>query len=179
MQRLETNRIILRDFLLEDLEDFYEYAKNPKVGPMAGWKPHETKEDTLEILQMFRKKQEVWAIYHKEDQQVIGSVGVHRKSLNGSYELGYVLSEDYWGQGLVLEASESIIEYCFDTMEIDVLYVEHFEENVQSRRVIEKLGFTFVELLKESFTVYNGEKKNCLKYKIEKEDYYAKAKGNI
>ncbi len=179
MQKIETGRIILREFLLDDLDDFFEYAKNPLVGPMAGWKPHETKDDTLEIIQMFRKKQEVWAIFHKLDQKVIGSIGVHRKSLNGVYELGYVLSEDYWGQALVVEACKSIIDYCFDTMKIDTLLVEHFQENMQSKRVIEKLGFTFVELLEESFTIYTGEKKNCLKYKIEKDDYYAKTKRNI
>jgi RimJ/RimL family protein N-acetyltransferase len=128
---------------------------------------------------MFRKKQEVWAIVHKQDQRVIGSIGVHRKSVNEIYELGYVLSEDYWGQGIVAEACEEVIRHVFEDMNIDMLYVEHFSENTQSKRVIEKLGFTFVELLRESFTIYNGDKKDCLKYKIEKEDYYAKTKRNL
>lgn len=170
MKVLETERLILRDFYQTDLDDFYEYAKHPEVGPMAGWKPHESKEETFGILTSFRKKQEVWAIYHKDDKKVIGSIGVHRKSLNGQFELGYVLSKDYWGQGLVKEGCDIIIDYMFNVVGINQLIVEHFISNIQSKRVIEKLGFTFDKLVKECFTRYDGVKMDCLRYVMERKE---------
>lgn len=175
MQRLETARLVLRDFSYDDLDDFYEYAKSPKVGPMAGWKPHESKDESYGIIASFRKKQEVWAIYHKEDKKVIGSVGVHRKSIESVFELGYVLSEDYWGQGVVVEACEEILKHCFNTLGFKEIFVEHFLSNIQSKRVIEKLGFEFETLVKECYTMYDGVTQDCLKYRLTKERYNAKA----
>ncbi len=169
MITLESERLVLRDFYQNDLDDFFEYAKNPKVGPMAGWKPHETKEETYGILLSFKKKQEVWAIYHKEHKKVIGSIGLHKKSIKNHYELGYVLSEDYWGQGLVKEACGEVITYAFNTAKIDKIIVEHFLSNQQSKRVIEKLGFKFEKHIKDCFTMYNGVKHDCLRYVMERE----------
>lgn len=171
---LETDRLILRDFYQDDLDDFYEYAKSPKVGPMAGWKPHESKEETFGILVSFRKKQEVWAIYHKESEKVIGSIGIHKKSLKNEFELGYVLSEDYWGQGLVKEGCLAVIDFVFNDLNIEKLVVEHFLSNIQSKRVIEKLGFRYVTHIKNCFTMYNGVKHDCLRYELERNEYNAK-----
>ena len=107
MKTLETERMILRPWKVEDLEDFYEYAKNPKVGSGAGWEPHKNKEVSLKILELFIEKDEVRAIVYKEDGKVIGSLGVHsdkkREDIRGKM-IGYVLSQTYWGRGLMSEA---------------------------------------------------------------------------
>lgn len=95
---LETKRLILRAWKLEDLDDFFEYAKYPDIGPNAGWKPHETKEESLRILENFIEKDEVWAIVNKENGKAIGSIGIHedekRKGVNAKM-IGYGLSKDY------------------------------------------------------------------------------------
>ncbi len=170
MKELITNRLVLRAFVLTDLDDFYNYAKNPIVGPMAGWKPHETKEDTLVILKSFIKKQEVWAVCLKETGQVIGSVGVHKKSVKPIYELGYVLAIEHWGKGLICEACSVIIDYVFKELGVEELIVEHFVSNTQSRRVIEKLGFTYQKEVKHCYTMYNGVKHDCRRYIIERRE---------
>ncbi|MCL2323502.1 MAG: GNAT family N-acetyltransferase [Oscillospiraceae bacterium] len=93
------------------------------------------------------------AIYHKQDKKVIGSLGLHYSWANDDdiyksmklKEIGYVLSKDYWGQGLTPEAVKVVIDYCFKTLGIEALTCGHFKTNHQSERVIEKCGFIFVK----------------------------------
>ena len=76
--QLETERLILRPFVKEDLDDFHAYASVEGVGEMAGWKHHTSKEETQKILDMFIESNQVFAIYHKEDQKVIGSLKIKK-----------------------------------------------------------------------------------------------------
>jgi len=64
-------------------------------------------------------------------------------SLSGR-SIGYVLSKDYWGQGLMPEALQAVIRYLFESEKLDFLLISHFTWNRQSRRVIEKCGFAFL-----------------------------------
>ena len=148
--RLETDRLILREWTLDDLDDFYEYAKNPDVGPRAGWLPHENKEQSLEILNKFIKDKKTFAIVYKENNKVIGSLGIERYGAEDKLseffdyqgrEIGYVLSKDYWGRGLMPEAVKAVIDYCFNVLDLDFLLCGHFDFNNQSRRAQEKCGF--------------------------------------
>lgn len=77
---LSTNRLLLRAFTMEDLADFYEYCKDPDTGIHAGWKPHESMEESRDILHHFIEEREVWAICEKQSGKVIGSIGLHRDS---------------------------------------------------------------------------------------------------
>ena len=151
---LETDRLILRPFIKEDLNDFFAYASVPGVGEMAGWPHHETIETTKMILDMFIEEKNVFAIYHKEARRVIGSFGFHDSWANYApeykdkrlCEIGYVLSRDFWGQGLMPEAVKAAVMYGFEQMNLDYIGVCHFTDNLQSRRVIEKSGFTPVSV---------------------------------
>jgi ribosomal-protein-alanine N-acetyltransferase len=150
---IKTERLILRPFQKPDLADFFAYASVPGVGEMAGWPHHETIETSEHILRSFLTEKEVFAIYHKVDRKVIGSLGIHKSWANedGEYkhlkikEIGYVLAKDYWGQGLVPEAVQTVMDYCFKNLGIEAFTCGHFKENNQSRRVIEKCGFVFVK----------------------------------
>ncbi len=149
MKQLETQRLILRDWKVTDLDDFYTYAKVDGVGQMAGWPPHTDKTVSATILEQFITAKDCYALVLKENNQVIGSLGIHDKSMDSTYpaaiqrELGYVLSKDYWGQGLMSEAVKAAISYAFCDLDIDVLWCGHFTTNPRSKRVIEKAGFTF------------------------------------
>ena len=147
---IETKRLILRPFRQSDLRDFNEYASVPGVGEMAGWKHHETIEKTQEILDMFIKEDKTFAIVFKENNKVIGSLGVEKYGLedkltefNGYYgrEIGYVLSKDYWGKGIMPEAVEAVISYLFNDLNFDFLTCGYYDFNNQSKRVQEKCGF--------------------------------------
>jgi len=150
--RIETARLILRPFKESDLPDFYAYARVPGVGEMAGWPHHESIETSQTILRSFIERKDVFAVYHKADQKVIGSLGLHKswadedeayKALKAK-EIGYVLSKAYWGQGLMTEAVRAVIGYGIETLGLEAFTCGHFVQNDQSRRVIEKCGFQFV-----------------------------------
>jgi ribosomal-protein-alanine N-acetyltransferase len=147
---IETERLILRPFKKSDLQDFNEYASVPGVGEMAGWGHHETIEKTQEILDTFIREDKTFAIVLKNNNKVIGSLGVEKYGLedkltefNGYYgrEIGYVLSKDYWGQGIMPEAVTAVINYLFNDLNLDFLTCGYYEFNNQSKRVQEKCGF--------------------------------------
>jgi ribosomal-protein-alanine N-acetyltransferase len=150
---LETDRLILRAWQETDINDFYEYASVEGVGEMAGWKHHDSIDVSEKILQSFIAEKNVFAIMHKRDNKVIGSLGLHKSWANDEKkyahlkvkEIGYVLSKAYWGKGLMPEAVTAVIKFCFNECKLDALTIGHFLTNNQSKRVIEKCGFTFVK----------------------------------
>ena len=147
---IETERLILRPFEQSDLDDFYEYASVEGVGEMAGWKHHENKEKSQSILDLFISEDKTFAIVLKENNKVIGSLGVEEYGMeqalseffdyNGR-EIGYVLSKDYWGKGLMPEAVKAVIDYLFNVQKLDFLTCGYYEFNNQSKKVQEKCGF--------------------------------------
>lgn len=179
--KLVTDRLVLREWKLEDAEDLYEYAKLPQVGPNAGWKPHESVEESRKIINMFIAEKNVLAMQLKETDKVIGSVGLNsgRKivSFDYDYELGYVLSADYWGKGLMTEACRKVLDYAFNEKNAGCILVSHFPSNNRSRRVIEKLGFEYILTKEQSFRMYDGkEMDQCIYYMTKSAYEYTKAK---
>lgn len=147
---LETQRLILREFNKNDLTDFYEYASVDGVGEMAGWSHHENIETTKKILNSFIKDNKVFAIVYKENNKVIGSLGVEKYGMEDKLDefkdlygrsIGYVLSKDYWGKGLMKEAVKCVINYLFDECNLDFIICGYYLFNNQSKRVQEKCGF--------------------------------------
>ncbi|HRT68824.1 MAG TPA: GNAT family N-acetyltransferase [Bacilli bacterium] len=164
---LETERLILRPWLLSDLDDFYEYARVDGVGQMVGWSPHKNIEESAQTLKMFIKEKKVFAIVLKETGKVIGSLGieeVREKSMLASplkgRELGYVLNKDFWGRGLMPEAVKKVIDYCFTDLDCDFLLCGYFQWNHQSQRVCEKAGFQFYKQIKFATRFATLEKTN-------------------
>lgn len=148
--RLETARLILRPWEESDLADFYEYASVDGVGQMAGWAPHKSMEESKAILKLFAEGKKTFAIVERHTGKAIGSIGLEERDAPGEIpgqgrELGYVLSKAYWGQGLMPEAVEAVILYCFLVLDWDWLTCAHFASNHQSQRVIEKSGFQYLQ----------------------------------
>ena len=146
---LRTERLILRPWKPSDLEDFFAYASADGVGQMAGWKPHADREESRKILDLFMEEKKTFALEYRG--KVIGSVGIeeyNEKQFPEFHdrqcrEIGYVLSRDYWGRGLMPEAVKEVIRFLFEEIGLDVIFCGHFLANSQSRRVQEKCGFRF------------------------------------
>lgn len=165
---LKTERLILRPWKESDLNDFYEYARVDGVGQMAGWIPHRSIEESKVILSHFISGKHVFAL--ECGGKVVGSLGV--EEYNEQYypeldqlqgrEIGYVLSKEYWGQGLMPEAVQAVIGYLFDTMKLDFILVGHFDRNQRSRRVIEKCGFRYIKSTK--YETRYGTVENSMEY---------------
>lgn len=150
---LKTDRLILRPWKEMDLDDFYEYASVDRVGQMAGWLPHKSIQETQKILSIFIDNRQTFAI--EMQGKVIGSIEV-KQYKESSYpeleniqgrELGYVLSQSYWGQGIMPEAVKAVIEYLFKIENYDFILCGSYEENKQSARVIEKCGFQYYKTI--------------------------------
>ena len=148
--QIETNRLILRPFLKSDLSDFFEYASVPGVGEMAGWPHHNSIEESNEILNRFIINDKTFAIVYKENNKVIGSLGIEKYGLEEvlseffeykGREVGYVLSKDYWGKGIMPEALNAVIDYLFNVLDLDFITCGYYIYNIQSKRVQEKCGF--------------------------------------
>ena len=180
---LYTNRLMLRPWTWDDLGDFHAYASVDGVGQMAGWNPHKSVDETRQILTKFMEHGNVFAIEHREDRRVIGSLGLHKprfESLPGgenpyadlrTCEIGYVLAKPYWGQGLMPEAVRRVQTYLFEELAADIVFVCHYNFNRQSRRVIEKCGFAF--LCEEEHTAKQlGKTYPARRYILDREDYY-------
>lgn len=147
MTELETSRLRLRPWREEDAEDLYEYGSDPRVGPAAGWPPHEDLAESLEIIRTVFSGPETYAMELKDGGKVVGSIGFvgrHRTELPGADdEIGYCLNPAYWGRGLTPEAVVALLRYGFEVLGLDVIWCDHYEGNEKSRRVIEKCGFRY------------------------------------
>jgi len=148
---IQTERLILRPWKETDLNDLYEYASVDGVGQMAGWVPHKSAEESQVILSHFIEGKKTFALEH--NGKVIGSLGIEKYNEENNPELaqqqgreiGYVLSRDYWGRGLMPEAVKAVIDWLFAEIGLDFIMIGHFDWNNQSRRVIEKCGFRYVK----------------------------------
>ena len=172
---LTTDRLTLRPWRESDLHDFYEYASVDGVGQMAGWNPHRNVEESRKILSHFIEGKHIFALEHRG--KVIGSLGVHGyneaqypelQDLVGM-EIGYVLSKDYWGQGLMPEAVQVVIAWLFEKIGLDFIICGHFDHNHRSRRVIEKCGFRYVKTV--PFETRLGTTETALDYLLRRDDY--------
>jgi [ribosomal protein S5]-alanine N-acetyltransferase len=179
MKTLETERLILRPWRESDLDDFYEYGKDPEVGPNAGWKPHDSKEESLGILRSFVRGDEVRAIELKENGKAVGSLGLHpdrlrHEGMGSGREIGYVLSRDYWGRGLMTEAVRRAISFAFEEAGLDYVSCAHFPFNARSKRVIEKCGFRYEKYLAANCADYAGTKQDEVCYILTRDEYFAR-----
>ncbi|WP_296888049.1 GNAT family N-acetyltransferase [uncultured Methanobrevibacter sp.] len=146
---LKTTNLILRPWIKDDAECLYHFAKNPNVGPIAGWPPHESVKDSLNIINTVFSKRETYAIV--KENIPIGCVGLlfHPDTNHfwgeDACELGYWIAEEYWGNGYAAEASQRLIKHAFDELNIKTIYATYRIENNQSKRVLEKLGFEYLK----------------------------------
>ena len=170
---LKTERLVLRPWRQSDLDDFFEYASVPGVGEMAGWAHHRSKEDSQAILDRFIAHKRTFAIEyrgegHQQPGKVIGSLGL--EEYKAQYypeladkmvrELGFVLSKDYWGLGIMPEAVNAVLGWLFDEAGLDAVTCSHFTRNLRSARVQEKCGFrhhSFGEYSTQTGTIEKDE----------------------
>lgn len=144
---LRTERLTLRPWRMEDLEDLFAYASVPGVGEMAGWEHHADKWVSQTVLNSFIEGKKTFALDYYG--KVIGSLGIEEYdekefsdfSDKRCREIGYVLGKTYWGQGLMPEAVNEVIRWLFKDVGLDVIFCGHFLRNSQSARLQEKCGF--------------------------------------
>lgn len=144
----ETERLLFRPWKEEDAEELYELAKNPKIGPRAGWPVHTSVEHSKAVIQGVLSAEGTYAMILKESGKVVGSIGhmfgtANCENTENEAEIGYWIGEPYWGQGLMPEAVKESIRYLKEERGMKQIWCAYFEGNEQSKRVQEKCGFVF------------------------------------
>ena len=144
---LKTDRITLRHWKDSDAGVLYNYASDPEVGPRAGWPPHLSEEESLEIIRTVFNNPTTWAIVWNETGETIGAMGYGPScdcslpSREGEPTVGYWVGKPYWGMGICTEALLLMITHIRKTTDIPSLISGHFTDNPASGRVMEKCGF--------------------------------------
>lgn len=161
MPTFTTKRFTLRPLTVKDARDVHAFASLDEVGPRAGWKPHASLRETkIYIQQSIRRlkdgKPGVYALELKETGTVIGTIEIHSYVEDYKGELGMVLAPDYWGQGLMEEASRVMMVYAFEILSLMRLSYKHFPNNFASKRLREKLAFTYEGIKRKSYKRFDG-----------------------
>lgn len=145
----ETDRLILRPWKEEDAESLYEYAKDPEVGPIAGWPVHTSVENSKEIIKAVLSADETYAVCLKEDNRAIGSIGLippaqsHTEAAEDEIEIGYWIGVPFWGKGLIPEAVRRLQEHAFVDLGCSAMWCGYYDGNEKSRKCQEKCGFVY------------------------------------
>ena len=178
---LETERLLLRPWRLDDAFSLYQYAKDPSVGPIAGWPEHKNALESAEVIENVLSKPHIYAVCLRENNIAIGSIGLmlgkdgHAELDKDEAEIGYWIGLPFWGQGLIPEAVDEILRYAFEYLNMSRVWCSHFEENMNSKRVQEKCGF------RHRYIVQNKDwpllqVKNTMHYScIEREEWLAQS----
>lgn len=179
VRELETERLFIRRWQVKDASSLFEYAKHKEVGPAAGWKPHESVLESRNIITTLFMPNDSFKIVLKENNKIIGSIGFepdkYRPGIK-SMELGYSLSHDYWGRGLMTEAALRVIEYGFSDLGLDIISIVTTEINRRSQGVIKKCGFVLEGNLRRCYRIYTGEIRNCMVFSMLKEEWLSRKK---
>lgn len=146
---LQTKRLLLRPWSESDANDLYEFASNPSIGPMAGWEPHTSAEQSRDIINKVLSAPNTFAVCLKDDNRAIGCITlmIGKNSNIGlpesEGEIGFWLGEPFWGRGIIPEAVKRLLKYGFNELHLQKIWCGYFEGNIKSKRVQEKCGFTY------------------------------------
>lgn len=144
-QEIQTERLRLRQFKVEDYRDMFIFGSNPEVNKYLSYKLHQNPEETKNLLVKWVKGYENpetynWAIEYEE--KVIGNISVvgFDEKLN-AHCLGWQIDRPYWNRGIMTEAAQAVIDYLFD-VGIEKIAASFDTKNIASGRVMQKIGMT-------------------------------------
>lgn len=176
---LKTKRLHLRPWREDDAESLYKYAKDPDVGPIAGWPVHENVENSLYVIKNVLCGKECYAICLNKDDIAIGCVELrlngHTDMTNSDYEceLGYRIGKPFWGQGFMPEAAGELMRHGFEDLGMKTIWCGYYDGNLKSKRVQEKLGFIYHHTCDEVPVPLMGE------IRVEHTTYITKEQWNL
>lgn len=176
LPQLETERLILRRLTLDDADEVFEYASDPEVSRFMIWEHHETRQDSLEVLQLFAAQYErgacgPWGLVLKKEGKLIGTCGfVSVNEAHHRAEIGYALGRRYWRRGLMSEAARRILQLGFEELGLNRVEAMCLVQNVASAGVMRKIGMTYEGTMRE-FMLRKGEYSDLKLYSILKSEW--------
>jgi len=159
--RLESERLLLRKITVEDVQDIFEYALIEEVTEFVPWYPHQTVQDSIEFIKFTDEKylSDNWIVFGielKENHKLIGTIDIRSwDGINNCADVGYVVSKNYWGKGIMTEALRRVIKFCFEELKLNRVEAHCEEENIGSWKVMEKCGMRHEGILREKVFMKN------------------------
>lgn len=145
MTIIDTPRLRLRPWNDMDAPELYELARDPRIGTLCGWKPFECIDDAHEALSTVLAAPDSYAVTLASTGEIVGSIAlrIDRDSPEATVaDIGYWIGAPYWGKGYATEAGKAIIDRARE-LSVKTMVLKYFDGNDASRRVSEKLGFTW------------------------------------
>jgi [ribosomal protein S5]-alanine N-acetyltransferase len=173
---LETNRLNLRRLKSEDVNEILVLRSNPEIMKFIPRPLMKTKEEAFEFISVMDANVNNnillnWAITTKEEDKLIGMIGFYRmKPENYRTEVGYILSADFHGQGIITEALERVIKFGFEEMKLNSIEAVIDPENYSSEKVLLKNNFVKEGHFKEH-TFFEGKFLDSVFYSLLKKNY--------
>ena len=178
-KRIETERLILRKFTIDDADDMYNnWANDDLVTEYLTWPTHssvEVSKMVLDYITASYKNEDTysWAIFDKEFNEVIGTIGVVDKDDNHEYcTMGYCIGQQYWGKGITTEALKVVIEFLFKEVCYERIQAFFHSTNIASGKVMEKAGMKYEGKLRHYQKDNKGNFVDCDFYGIVRKDYF-------
>lgn len=171
---LETKRLIIRDFNINDLDAYYRLKANHELAYYAGYKPYPDLKSAKYRLQNILMLHDYYAITLKNTGELIGDLNFYtdpiRRSTD-SFQLGFTLDIPFWHKGFMSEALRTFIPYLFNHYNIDILTCVTMIENVSSKHVIEALNFHYDGIIRHYKHLYNGDMVDCMIYTLTNDEF--------
>ena len=169
---IETKRLLLRPFQLEDAEDVFALNSNEKVNEYTGQASMKSIDEALDVIQNTNIKDFEkygygrFAVIHKEDQKLIGFSGLKYLPDLAETDLGYRFLPEYWGKGLATESALASVQFGFVNLNLQRIIGIAMKDNLASIKVLEKCGLNYYKTAE-----YDGDGLENKWYKLEKKDY--------
>lgn len=160
---IETERLVLRPWLSSDAAALYELACDPAVGPIAGWPPHKSAEDSSNVIKAVLSTPETYAVVLKSSGELVGCAGFNAGEAasmplaDNELELGYWIGKPHWERGYATEAARAMVERGFSVLGLSGIHAGYYDGNDRSGKVLQKLGFRFVRTVHDAPCALLGE----------------------
>ena len=156
-QKLETERLILRRFVIEDSAAMYRnWASDNAVTKYLTWPAHTSQEITKSVIEGWMNSYAderfyQWAIVLKDKGEPVGSIGVvHMNEDVSMMHIGYCIGKTWWNKGITSEALKAVMDFLFDTVDVNRIEARHDPGNPNSGRVMKKCGMKYEGTLRSS-----------------------------
>ena len=176
---LETERLLLRRWNESDAKNLYTYARDPDIGPPAGWPPNKSVPESREIIKTVLNGSECYAVCLKADGRPVGCMEL---KLNGrtdltdrddECELGFWIGKPFWGRGLIPEAARVLLRRAFTELGMQKVWCAYYDGNEKSKRAQQKIGFRFQRTIEHMEVPLLGEVRKCHVNCMTKEEWEA------
>ncbi len=176
-KNLESERLILRKFSINDADEMYKnWTSDDLVTKYLPWDTHKDIEETKMILTLWEEDYKKdypyrYAVVIKDTNELIGSIDIVENDVkNNIGEIGYCYSRNSWNKGYATEALKLFMEFLFIECDYRVLFLKHHSDNEGSGRVMAKAGLIKDGILKNRILDKDGSSKHLIYYSITKKE---------